>query len=186
MGYFDIDDKNYKKYSFHAPFLGSERDFKFSKNDKVLLAIGEQKQRKKVLQYFAKSEENVEFISFVHHSANIAKTAILGKANVICPNVVVGPNVILGDYNLLNYNSSIAHDCALKDMNVLSPNVCIAGYCRVGSENFFGICSGMKPSLSIGDKNKIQANLVLDRKLDDDNIFFSMQKTKVMRNLIKG
>jgi len=177
-GYFDIDDKNHKIYKFEAPFLGKEKEYDFPKESILYLAIGDNSIRKHIIDYF--KDKDVVFENFIHHSCLIASSAKLGTGNILCPHIIIGPNTILGDYNLLNYKTAIPHDCHLGNQNVFSPNVNITGYTTIGSNNFFGISSSALPDIHIGNNNKIQAGVTVDKKITNDNIVFTMNKIKTM------
>ncbi len=179
MGYFDFDESNYLQYTYNAPYLGFEKDYNFSPEDSVIIAVGDVEKRAKIISYFKEININIE--GFIHHTAMIAKTAKLGTGNIICPYVIIGPNTIFGDNNLINFYSSVPHDCLMGDCNVLSPNIQITGYTKIGNSNFFGVSSGTKPSIEIGDDNKVQAGLIIDKNILDKSIVFKIEKVKSMK-----
>lgn len=178
LGYFDLDVKQYEAYSYDAPFLGNEREYKFSSEDKVLIAIGDVNIRTKAIEYF--ESMNIEIENFSHYTALIAATAKIGKGNIFCPYTIIGPNTIVGNFNLLNYYCAIPHDCKIGDFNVFSPNIQITGYCEVGNKNLFGVSSGMKPNISIKNNNKIQPGLIVDKNVKNNSLIFKVEKIKIM------
>ena len=178
-GYFDINIENYKKYDFKAPFLGNEVDYDFKEGSIVLIASGDSNLRKKVvenLQY-----KKIKFENFIHYSCLISRTSKIGKGNIICPNVIIGPNTVIGNFNLINYKTALPHDCEVGNLNTFSPNVQITGYCKIGNMNFFGVSSGCTPKTTIGNNNKIQAGVIVAKKVSDKSIVFSMEKIKSMK-----
>lgn len=177
-GYFDVQRETYDAHNFAAPFLGSERDYDFSENDIVMIAIGDVSSRYKVANYLAQKGVTIE--TFIHHSSLVASTCKIGVGNIICPFCIIGPMTELGDYNLLNYQCAIPHDCVVGSYNVLSPNVHVTGYVQIGDCNLFGVSSGTKPAIKIGDHNKIQAGLIVDRNIKNNSIVFEMNKIKTM------
>ena len=178
LGYFDLDNKQYETYKYIAPFLGDEREYKFSSDDKVLIAIGDISIRTKAIEYF--ESINIEIESFIHHTSLIAGSSELGRGNIICPHTIIGPNTSVGDYNLINYQCALPHDCQVGNLNVFSPNIQITGYCKIGNKNLFGLSSGLKPSISLGDNNKVQPGLIVDRNISDNSLVFKIEKIKVM------
>jgi len=179
IGYLDVDKQNYLRYGYKAPFLGSEQEYTFKQRTIVFVAIGDSKIRQKIINIL--TEKNVLFDNFIHHSCIVSSSSIVGKGNIICPNVIIGPNTKIGNFNILNYSCAIPHDCEMGNMNILSPNVYITGYCKIGDNNFFGVSSGCTPSLKIGSNNKIQAGIILNINVEDNNIVFSMNKIKKMK-----
>lgn len=178
VGYFDINEVKYKAYKFKAPFLGKESEYNFPKDSILYLAIGDNSIRQHIINYF--QDKDVVFENFIHHSCLIASSAQLGNGNILCPHVIIGPNTVLGDYNLLNYKTAIPHDCHVGNHNVFSPNVNITGYTTIGTNNFFGISCSALPDIQIGNNNKIQAGVTVDKKITNDNIVFTMNKIKTM------
>ncbi len=177
-GFFDFDDKLYNSNQFNAPFLGSEKDYNFTNDDNVLIAIGDLETRNKVIDYL--NDTAVNIISFVHHSSIIASSSNIGKGTIICPFCIVGAMTKLGDYNLINYQCAIPHNCTVGDRNVFSPNVQVTGYTKIGSNNFFGVSTGTMPSIVIGNNNKVQAGLLVTKNIENNSIVFSIQKIKTM------
>ncbi len=177
-GYLDIDKVNYKKYKYEAPYLGNEKIFSFPKGSIVYIAIGDNLIRNKVVESL--KDKDIVYENFIHHTCIIANDIKIGIGNMLCPNTIIAPNTIIGNHNLVNFHSSIAHDCVIGDANVLSPNVQIMGYCQIGNNNFFGVSSGIIPSVSINNNNKIQAGVIVDKKIDDNSFFFTTTKTKKM------
>lgn len=178
LGYFDLNDENHKLYNFEAPFLGKEKEYNFPKNSILYLAIGDNIIRKNVIDYF--KDKHVMFDNFVHHSCLLASSSILGKGNILCPHVIIGPKTILGDHNLLNYKTAIPHDCKIGTENVFSPNINITGYTTIGNNNFFGISCNTLPNINIGNNNKIQAGITVGKSITNNNIVFAMNKIKTM------
>ena len=178
QGYFDINNKNYKIYNFEAPFLGEEEKYTFPKNATIYLAVGDNLIRKRIIDYF--KNNSINFGTFIHHSCIVSSSATIHSGNILCPNIIIGPNVILEKNNLINYKTAIPHDCQIGESNVFSPNVNITGYTIIGNNNFFGISSSSIPNIKIGNNNKIQAGLTVDRNITDNNIVFTMSKIKTM------
>lgn len=177
-GYFDFDDKSYSDNKFNAPFLGSEKDYEFTNDDNVLIAIGDLEIRNRVIAYLKGTAANI--VSFIHHSSIIASSSNIGEGTIICPFCIVGAMTELGDYNLINYQCGIPHNCEVGDRNVFSPNVQLTGYTNIGSNNFFGVSTSTMPSIVIGNNNKVQAGLVVTKNVTNNSIVFSMQKIKTM------
>jgi tetrahydrodipicolinate N-succinyltransferase len=66
------------------------------------------------------------------------------------------------------------------DFNFISPNVCFSGFTRIGDENLFGINSVTIPGISVGNRNKITAGMVLDQNIGDDSTVFYRFKEKIL------
>jgi len=178
LGYFDKDDKSYNNYSFDKPYLGNEEEYSFNKNDCILIAIGNIEIRKKLILYFQKIEVNL--INFIHYTSIISNSNLIGKGNIICPYVIIGPNTIIGNFNLINYHCGIPHDNILGNNNVFSPNCQLTGFTKIGNDNLFGVSTGTKPNIIIGDNNKIQSGIIVDKNISNNMLVFNLNKIKTM------
>lgn len=110
------------------------------------------------------------FLSFVHPTAFVSKSAVLGKANIILANCAINCNAVLGDFNTLQTNSLIGHDTVLGNNNFLAAHTCIGSGLKIGNGNFTGLNCSMKNFVQIGDYNLIgmASNVVKD--VTDGNV----------------
>jgi acyl-[acyl carrier protein]--UDP-N-acetylglucosamine O-acyltransferase len=110
------------------------------------------------------------FLSFVHPSAYIAKSAQLGKANIILANCAINCNVIMGNYNTMQTGSLIGHDTHIGSNNFIAAHTCIGSNLKIGNGNFTGLNCSIKNFVVMGDYNLIgmASNVVKD--VSDGNI----------------
>lgn len=177
-GFLDDDIANYSRYKFSAPYLGRIKNHQIIQGHKYIIAIANLKFRRLLVNQF--KSLGAEFITFIHHTAFISESANIGEGSIIGPNVNLGPNVQIGDFTLINSRCSIGHDSIVGDYNFISPNVCFSGFTRVGSDNLFGINAVTIPGISVGNRNKIAAGMVLDQNVGDDAVVFYRFKEKVI------
>lgn len=120
----------------------------------------------------------LDFPNIAHPSVIIPKTAKLGVGNIIYPHCIIGPNCKIGNFNLITSYSFISHDCTVGNFNFLS-TAGIAGRVTIGNGNFFGIRSTIIPKIVIGSNNTIQAGMVIDKNVSDNETVFYRFKEKV-------
>ncbi len=170
--------ENYwKKYELKAPVLGDIDSFDFQPETEVFIAIANGDFKTQLIEKLDK--KGVCFPNFIHNSSIVASTAILGRGNIIYPQVIIGPKVKMKDFNLVTSYSFISHDCIIGSMNFLS-TAGLAGKVEVGDYNFFGIRSTVIPSVQIGSRNIIQAGMTVDKDVADNTTIFHRFKEKVM------
>lgn len=104
------------------------------------------------------------FLSFIHPSAFIAKSAVIGRANIILANVAINSNAVLGDYNTIQTNTMIGHDTVIGNSNFFAAHTCIGSNLQIGDGNFTGLNSSLRNFIKIGNYNLIgmAANVVKD------------------------
>ncbi len=178
IGFIDDNPDAYAGYQFSAPFLGGIRNHKIRTDCYYLMGIANLKYRRFFVEKY--KLEGARFVSFVHYSAYISRSASLGEGTVICPNANIGPNVSIDDFSLINSRCSIGHDTRVGKFNFISPNVCFSGFTSVGDENLFGINSATIPGIKVGNKNKIAAGMVLDKDVGDDSVVFYRYKERII------
>jgi sugar O-acyltransferase (sialic acid O-acetyltransferase NeuD family) len=178
VGFLDDDPAQYTNYKLSAPLIGGLRDHKVIKGQYYIMGIASLKYRRFFIDRF--KAEGAEFVSFIHCSAYVSESAKIGEGTIIGPNANIGPNVIIGNYTLINSRCSLGHDTVIGDYNFISPNVCFSGFSKIGDENLFGINCATIPNISVGNRNKIAAGMVLDQNVGNDSVVFYRFKEKVI------
>lgn len=109
------------------------------------------------------------FATFVHHSAYVTNSAVLGHGNIILSNVVINSNTVIGNFNTIHSNSLIGHDTVLEDYNFVAAHSVIGSSNRIGNANFFGINSSVNNYITIGNFNFLGMASNLIKSLDSQN-----------------
>lgn len=106
------------------------------------------------------------FYTFIHPSAMVSKSAIIGKGSSIMANTVINPNVIIGDHCTIHSNSLIGHDTKMGDYNFIAAHNAVGSSSEIGNCNFFGLNSSFNNYLKIGDFNFVGmgSNVIKDLK----------------------
>lgn len=165
-----------EKYEFYGAFLGKVTDHKFSSEYSYIFGFASPEGKANIAKNL--DVNNLDFPNIIHPSVVISKSAKIGKGNIIYPNSVVGPNVSIGNFNLATSYSFISHDCIIGNNNFLS-TAGLSGNVIIGDTNFFGIRSTVIPSVKIGSHNTIQAGMVIDKNVSDNETVFYRFKEKL-------
>ena len=169
--------QHWKEYKYQSPYLGDFLNYEIKEEDYFVLALGNYKVKRQVV--CERKRRGGKFITLVHPTANVAKTALIGEGNILDPFTIVGPNVKLGNFNLLTSQSIISHDCVVGDYNFFATSL-LCGYNVVGDDNYFGIRGTTLPDISIGNRNVIQAGMIVDKNVEDDSTIFYRYKEKLL------
>ncbi|WP_316802123.1 acetyltransferase [Pedobacter nototheniae] len=165
-----------EKYGFDAPYMGTISEHNFSSEVAYIFGFADPNGKNKIIDKL--NITSLNFPNIIHPSVVIAKSAKLGIGNIIYPNTVIGPNCKIGNFNLVTSYSFISHDCEIGNYNFLS-TAGLAGNVKVGNNNFFGIRSTIIPGVTVGDYNLIQAGMVLDKNVKDNETVFYRFKEKI-------
>jgi sugar O-acyltransferase (sialic acid O-acetyltransferase NeuD family) len=178
IGFIDDSESSYASYKFSAPFLGSIKSHQVRSDCFYIMGIANVKYRRPIAEKLV--AEGASFTSYIHPTATISPSAVIGEGVVIALHVNIGPNVVVGDFTLLNSRCSLGHDTKVGKYNFISPNVCFSGFSSIGDENLFGINSATIPGIAVGDRNKIMAGMTLDKNVGHDETVFYRFKEKVV------
>lgn len=178
LGYLDDSKENHKKSQLLFPLLGGIFTYEVPSEVELIVSIGKIELRTKIIDYFG--AKNIKFTNFIHYTSCVFRTAKLGVGNIICPYTQIGPNVVVGNFNLFNNKSSIGHDSIIGDNNIFCPNMGLSGNTIVGSNNFFSLNVVTIPNITIGDNNIIAPNMVVEKNIKSDSTFFHRFKEVVL------
>lgn len=130
------------------PYLGSIKEYTPVQDEVVLVCIGENPGRKKVIEHL--QLKDARFYSFISSLAYINPSAKIGVGSVIAPFCIVNANVKLGDFALMNSYSAIGHDSVVGDHAILYPYAAINGSCQVGDNLIMGTRATIFPGTRVG------------------------------------
>ena len=180
VGFLDDSYDNYKKnsinYMFCSNYLGKITDWSFSNEYHYIFGFANLRVRASLIKKL--DLVNINWLTIIHPTVQISKSAIIEKGTIIYPNCVIGPNVKIGRFNLITSFSFVSHDCILGENNFLSTSG-LSGNVTIGSNNFFGIRSTVLPSVIIGSDNTIQAGMTLDKNISDNETIYYRFKEKI-------
>lgn len=111
-------------------------------DDSVIVAIGNQKSRLRLLQQIQKLAARLVVVQ--HPKAWVSDTASIGTGSAIMAGAIVGTNVVLGQGVIVNANATVDHDCHLGNYVHLGVGVQLAGGVVVSDNAWLqaGTCAG--------------------------------------------
>jgi sugar O-acyltransferase (sialic acid O-acetyltransferase NeuD family) len=126
-----------------------------------------------------------KYITFVHPLATVSQSATMGFGNIILANVVVNPNVKIGNFNTFNSNSLVGHDTTMGDSNFIAGHTVIGSNLKIGSGNFFGLNCSVKNFVEMGNYNLIGMASNVIRNLSDYQIVVGNPAKEISKNNIQ-
>ena len=171
---FAFDDPAYKSGINGWPVLCGTRDaydtFKDDKSVKFVFALYRSDLLKERIELRNSLNIPMErFLSFIHPSAYIARSAQLGSANIILANCAINNNVVMGDFNTVNTNSIIEHDTVIGCNNFIAAHTVIGSGLKIGNGNFTGLNCSIRNFVEIGDYNIIGMASNVIKNVSDGN-----------------
>ncbi len=123
---------------------------KFDPNKyKVIVAIGDSKNRKNIVD---KLPLSTKFFTFIHPTALIMNKNIeIGEGSFIGAYSILTTNIKLGKHSLLNRSNHIGHDSVIGDYFSAMPGAIISGNVNIGNKVYMGTNSSIREKIEICD-----------------------------------
>jgi acetyltransferase EpsM len=149
-----------------CPHLGNTQQLGIIYADSMVLvcAIGDNKTRKRVVEDMliqCKQHGALRWESFIHPSAFISPSAIIGHGTVIMPLAVVNADSRIGNHCIINTGAIVEHDCRVGDFCHVSPNATLCGKVEIGNGVHVGAGATIIQGLSVGTGSIVGAGAVV-------------------------
>jgi sugar O-acyltransferase (sialic acid O-acetyltransferase NeuD family) len=157
-GFLSSNPRDFDNYQVDEPILDDPEHYAPTENDQFVLAVGDVQLRKRLSA--ALKARGAKFVSLIHPTALVARTAQLGEGCVLYPYSVVMNAARLDDFVLLNLHASAGHDTQIGKYCNLCPYATINGFSTLEPEVFMGTHSCVLPGRRVGSGSKISAGSV--------------------------
>jgi sugar O-acyltransferase (sialic acid O-acetyltransferase NeuD family) len=171
-GFLSADSAVLNGFQCEVGIVASPTDYDPMPGDKLLLGIGVPYARRRVAESLC--VKGAEFLTLVHPTAIIAKSAHIGAGSIICPYTVVSDSSRVGRFVAMNYHSSLGHDASAGDFAVLSPYSTLGGNAHIEADVFLGLHASVGPGKTVGARSKVSANSCVLANVPADSLVFGV------------
>lgn len=127
----------------------------------VVLGIGRPAARLAAARRLS-AAKRLRFPTLIHASAVCdLRDVKLGHGNVITAGCVFTVDIVVGDYNIFNWQTTVGHDARIGAGNVLNPSVNVSGYVVVGDAVLIGTGAQVLEGRTVGDGATVGAGAVV-------------------------
>lgn len=177
-GYTDIcfvDDRVTGK-CMDFPIVGTSGDVEKLNDGKTdfIIGIGDNAVRKKIAEKF-----DVNWVTLIHPSAQIAVNASLGKGTAVMAGAVINACASVGEHCIINTRAVIEHDNIIEDYVHISPNAALGGAVRIGEQTYIGIGATVINNIDICGKCIIGAGAVAVKNIEDFGTYVGVPARKI-------
>lgn len=164
-----------KEEIFGVPFLGSDEVLNeyFNKGvQKLALGLGQIKSsepRRKIVNKLL--EIGFDFPKIVSPDSIISEDVEIGNGTIIMNGVVVNCATCIGNFSIVNTNSSIDHDCNIGSFTHIAPGATLGGEVKVGVDVLIGIGTNVMQCTEICDGCIISAGSTVSKSLYKKGIY---------------
>lgn len=150
------------------PIIGTTADIECLNDGSMdfIIGIGNNAVRKELAEKY-----QVNWVSIVHPSAQIAFNAEIGKGTVVMANAVVNVCATVGEHCIINTGAIIEHDNVIENYAHISPNVALGGTVRIGSLTHVGIGATVKNNTEICSDCTIGAGAVVVKNIKEPGTY---------------
>lgn len=125
-------------------------------------------ERKQVIEKYLKLGYN--FATLIHPASSIGEFSIIGNGVIIQSGVNITTNVAIGNFDLLDLNSTVGHSVTIGDYTTISTGVNIAGGVQVGSGCWIGSGAVIIEDVKIGDNSIVGAGAVVTQDVEQSTL----------------
>ena len=163
-----IDDhKSPGTYVNGRPVVGGKTllcDRGFLSEYQIIVALGDNKARSELSRMVLKHGGSLA--TAIHPSAIFANHSTIGIGSIVMPMAIVGPNVTIGRWCIVNKAARVSHDAILEDGVNLSDSAMLTTH--VGEDAFVGLNVSVIPNVPIGARAIVGAGSVVTKEVMPD------------------
>ncbi len=150
------------------PLVGTSADIERLNDGRTdfIIGIGNNAIRKTIAETY-----NVNWVSIVHPSAQIAFSAEIGKGTVVMANAVINVCATVGEHCIINTSAIIEHDNVIENYVHISPNAALGGTALIGSLTHVGIGATVKNNTEICSDCTIGAGAVVVKNIKEPGTY---------------
>lgn len=181
LGFFDDSKKEGSKIN-GFPVLGKIEDLEKRREETaVVFGIGNPSLKRALAEKLIKNP-SLNFPSLIHPSVSIGHPHVeLGKGVILCTNVILTVNIVIGDFVTLNLGCTVGHDSVLGNYSAFMPGCDIAGEVTIGSEVYGGMGSKIINQTKIGDGVVLGAGAVVVRDIEKKTLAVGMPAKSIKK-----
>jgi sugar O-acyltransferase (sialic acid O-acetyltransferase NeuD family) len=137
----------------------------------LIVGIGYPKARSRALARYLDQGERFGFPNLVHPTALLDLRQVnLGRGNTVTAGCILTVAIGIGDFNLLNLQTTVGHDAVIGDMNVINPSVNISGGARIADRVLVGTGAQILEGRSVGSDSTVGAGAVVSRDVEANQV----------------
>lgn len=158
------------------PIIGTSSDIEclIDDNTDFIIGIGNNSIRKTIAETY-----NINWVSIVHPSAQIAFNVKIGKGTVVMANAVVNACATIGEHCIINTGAIVEHDNVIENYVHISPNAALGGTVRIGELTHIGIGATVINNVDICEKCIIGGSAAAVKNITESGTYVGVPVRKI-------
>lgn len=168
LGFVSENDEEVGETIGSSKVVCADSDFeKFIREFKqlgVVIPIGTSVIKKKIWEKICKYD-NLVYPNIISPSAKLMdKYSIeMGIGNIICSGCVLTTEIQIGNFNLINLNSTVGHNAILGNYGVINPLASISGNVVIEDEVLLGAGCSIKQGITVGKRSIVGLGAIITK-----------------------
>ncbi len=139
-----------------------------------VIAIGDNWVRHKVVDRIRCAVPDFEFVTVIHPSAHVARSARVAAGTVVMPGAIISANAEIGEFCIVNTKASLDHDGIMGAFSSLAPAVTVGGEVVINAFAAVLLGANIIHSISIGEHSVIGAGSLVLRDVPDRVVAYGL------------
>ena len=158
------------------PIVGTSADIMNLNDGKTdfVIGIGNNTVRKTIAEQY-----NVNWVSMIHPSAQIAIDVRIGKGTIVMANSVINACTTIGNHCIINTGAIVEHDNVIGDYVHISPGANLGGTVNVGEQAHVGIGATVRNNIDICKHCIVGAGAVVVKNTVDGGTYVGVPARKI-------
>jgi sugar O-acyltransferase (sialic acid O-acetyltransferase NeuD family) len=144
-----------------------------------IVGLGDNYLREKVVVEILEQKKDFNFISAISKFASISNTSRIGIGSVIMPGVVVNSEALVGDFCVINTNSSLEHNCLIENFSSLSAGVTTGGYFKLGRYSAIALGVTILDWITIGENVVVGSGSLVTKDLESHSLYYGVPVKRI-------
>lgn len=145
----------------------------------IVIPIGNPKIKYNIYSKLSKIK-NFVYPNIIHNKAIIDYNFVnLGVGNIFAAGTNLTCNINIGNFNLLNLNSTVGHDTTIGNFNVINPQVSISGNVSIGNRCLLGVGSTVLQQLTIKDDVVVGASALVTKNVEANSTVIGIPARRI-------
>lgn len=146
----------------------------------VVVAVGDPKIKRSVVERIQQS--NLYFPTLIHPVATIGENIKAGAGCIVTAGCRLTIDITLGDFVLLNLNTTVGHDVQIGSFTSVMPGVHLSGYVQAGEEVLIGTGASILQRVTIGNGSVVGAGAVVNKNVEPHRTVAGVPARSIKRN----
>ncbi len=147
----------------------------------VVIGTGHTALRRKLAVQFG-ANTALSFPNLIHPLLEIGPLCVsLGRGNMLTQGVVMSCDIRVGDFNLINWNSTVGHDAVIGSYNVINPASSISGRVTLGDACLLGTGCRILENLTLVSDVTVGAGAVVIASIDQAGTYVGVPARRLQK-----